>query len=131
YRTGEGIISDVMGEEFGRRVSQHRGDSDYEAMRALWAEGMAGRAEELRAAMAEGVRKQYAAFREAVAGAVGYVTYGNVDTPELLAEYLPGGMRFVDGEGGESAGRTFGFAGGGSATPGPGRGGAAEAEPAH
>lgn len=122
YRTGEGIISDVMGEEFGRRVSQHRGDSDYEAMRALWAEGMAGRAEELRAAMAEGVRKQYAAFREAVAGAVGYVTYGNVDTPELLAEYLPEGMRFVDGEVVEIDGLTFGFAGGGIATPGRGRG---------
>jgi Icc-related predicted phosphoesterase len=122
YRTGEGIISDVMGEDFGRRVSQHRGDSDYEAMRELWEQGMAGRAEELRAAMRDQIEKQYAAFREAIAGATGYATYGNVDTPDLLAESLPEGMRFVDGEVVEIDGFTFGFAGGGIATPSRGRG---------
>jgi len=122
YRTGEGIISDVMGEEFGRRVSQHRGDSDYEAMRELWAEGMAGRADELRASFSDLVKKQYAAFREAVAGATGYVTYGNVDSPDLLAESLPVGMQFVDGDVVEIDGVTFGFAGGGIATPSRGRG---------
>lgn len=117
YRTGEGIISDVMGDEFGRRVSERRGNSDYRGMRELWADRTAGRMDEVRTAMNDGAARQYAACRIALEGARGYVTYGNVDRPEMLKQALPPGMRFVDAEAVELDGLTFGFVGGGTATP--------------
>lgn len=117
YRTGEGIISDVMGGDFGRAVAARRGDSDYGGMRQLWTERVAGRADEVRSAMADGVAGQYAECRMALEGAKGYVTYGNVDRPDLLRESLPEGMTFVDGDVIEIDGFTFGFVGGGVATP--------------
>lgn len=117
YRTGEGIISDVMGGEFGRRVSERRGNSDYGGMRDLWDEQVAGRIDEVRSAMAEGVAAQYARCYEALDGARGYVTYGNVDRPDVLRRFLPQGMFFVDGDVVEIEGVTFGFVGGGIATP--------------
>src|SRR5690606_25716908 len=55
-------------------------------------------------------------------GGRGFVTYGNVDRPEMLREYLPEGMRFVDGEIVEIDGLRFGFVGGGIATPAGGAG---------
>lgn len=117
YRTGEGIISDVMGDEFGRRVSARRGDSDYLGMRELWNEQAAGRTTEIREAMADEVAAAYARCRQALTGGRGYVTYGNVDRPQLLAESLPEGMTFVDGDVVEIEGLAFGFVGGGTSTP--------------
>jgi Icc-related predicted phosphoesterase len=117
YRTGEGIISDVMGDDFGRRVSEQRGNSDYRGMRRLWEAQTAGRMDEVRTAMTDGAARQYAACRMALEGAHGYVTYGNVDRPDLLKESLPVGMRFMDAEAVEIDGLRFGFAGGGTATP--------------
>lgn len=117
YRTGEGIIADVMGEDFGRRVAERRGDSDYGGMRRLWGEETEGRMTEIRAAMAEGVANQYARCKEALAPGTGYVTFGNVDRPELLRASLPDTMTFVDGDVVEIEGLSFGFVGGGVATP--------------
>lgn len=117
YRTGEGIISDVLGSDFGRAVSERRGESDYEGMRRLWADTVGERADEVRAALADEVAAQYRACRESLDGAVGYVTYGNVDRPDVLRSHLPKGMEFVDGDVVEIDGLTFGFAGGGPATP--------------
>jgi len=123
YRTGEGIISDVMGSDFGRRVSERRGDSDYQGMRELWNERMAARgSESVRAEMRNGVSRQYAECRAALEGAEGFVTYGNVDRPDLLKASLPPGMRFVDGDVVEIDGVVFGFVGGGVATPAGGAG---------
>jgi Icc-related predicted phosphoesterase len=117
YRTGEGIISEVMGDDFGRRVSERRGNSDYGGMRRLWADQTAGRSDEVRTAMNDGAARQYAACRVALEGAHGYATYGNVDRPDMLKESLPPDMRFVDAEAVEIDGMTFGFVGGGTATP--------------
>lgn len=117
YRTGEGIIADVMGGDFGRRVSERRGNSDYGGMRELWNQQTAGRIDEIRSAMADGVAEQYAALRLALDGARGYVTYGNVDRPEMLRQALPDDMTFVDGDVIEMEGLAFGFVGGGIATP--------------
>lgn len=117
YRTGEGIIADVLGDEFGRLVSERRGDSDYSGMRRLWTERVGGRAEAVTAAMAEGFAEQYAQCRQALTGAHGYATFGNVDRPELLRDSLPDGMQFVDGDVIDIEGLSFGFVGGGVATP--------------
>lgn len=117
YRTGEGIISDVMGGDFGRLVSARRADSDYRGMSDLWAEKASGRSDEVRAAMADEVALSYDRCRSALSGGTGFVTYGNVDRPELLRHSLPEGMTFVDGDVVEIDGLTFGFVGGGTATP--------------
>jgi Icc-related predicted phosphoesterase len=117
YRTGEGIIADVMGGDFGRLVSERRADSDYGGMRDLWTQGASGRRDEVMAAMADEVASSYSLLRESLTGATGYVTYGNVDRPALLKESLPNGMRFVDGDVVEIDGVSFGFVGGGVATP--------------
>lgn len=117
YRTGEGIIADVMGDDFGRQVADRRGDSDYGGMRALWTEQVGSRSDAVRLAMAEGVANQYAECRRALDGAKGYATFGNVDRPEMLRDSLPEGMAFVDGDVVEIEGLTFGFVGGGIATP--------------
>lgn len=122
YRTGEGIISEVMGDEFGRRVSERRGASDYRGMRELWADRTAGRTDEVRTAMNDGAARQYAACRAALDGAHGYATYGNVDRPDMLKESLPPEIQFVDGEAVEIDGVVFGFVGGGIATPAGGSG---------
>ncbi len=117
YRTGEGIIADVMGDEFGRKVAARRGDSDYGGMRRLWSEQIGERADAVRLAVAEGVAGQYDECRRALEGARGYATFGNVDRPEMLRDSLPDGMMFVDGEAVEIDTMTFGFVGGGVATP--------------
>lgn len=117
YRTGEGIIADVMGGDFGRLVSERRADSDYGAMRDLWAERASGRSEEVRTAMADEVALSYEKCRLALTGGHGYVTYGNVDRPDLLRRSLPDGMTFVDGDVVEIGGLRFGFVGGGVSTP--------------
>lgn len=117
YRTGEGIIADVMGGDFGRRVSQRRADSDYGGMRQLWQESAGGRGEEITAAMASEVASSYGRCRQALTGARGYVTYGNVDRPSILRDSLPDGVEFVDGDVVDIDGLRFGFVGGGVATP--------------
>lgn len=122
YRTGEGIIADVMGPDFGRQVAARRADSDYGGMRRLWEARAAGRQDEVRAAMVSRVEAEYQACRQALDNGHGYVTYGNVDRPELLKAALPAGMRFVDGEVVEIEGVAFGFVGGGVSTPAGGAG---------
>ncbi|MGA7273189.1 MAG: metallophosphoesterase [Acidimicrobiia bacterium] len=117
YRTGEGIISEVLGEDFGRRVSERRAASDYGGMRDLWAEQVGARREQVREAMTSSVRHAYERCRQALTGGVGYVTYGNVDRPGLLRENLPDGMTFVDGDMVQIEGLSFGFVGGGISTP--------------
>ncbi len=117
YRTGEGIIADVMGSDFGRQVSSRRAASDYGGMRHLWTERTEGRDAEVRAEVASRVADQYAACQRALAGGTGYVTFGNVDRPALLRESLPDGMRFVDGDVVDIEGISFGFVGGGVSTP--------------
>jgi Icc-related predicted phosphoesterase len=46
-----------------------------------------------------------------------YLTYGNVDLPDLYPEFLRDGLRLLDGERVDIGGRTFGFVGGGLRTP--------------
>ena len=122
YRTQEGIITDVLGREFGIAVAGHRAAGDYAAMRDAWTEIIGERRDSVRAAIQEGVAAEYARCQKALASAVGFCTYGNVDNPSLLKDSLPETMRFVDGEAVEIGGLLFGFVGGGIATPMAGAG---------
>jgi Icc-related predicted phosphoesterase len=117
YRTSEGIIPDVLGKEFGMAVSGHRASGDYRAMRQAWTDIVGARRSEVWQAIERGVAAEYERCREALANATGFCTYGNVDNPRLLAESLPPTMRFVDAEVVEIDGHSFGFVGGGIATP--------------
>ncbi len=117
YRTGEGIFAQVLGIDFARRIATSRGGSRFEEMRSLWAEKVGDRSKWFRAAMAEEVQAEYRLMSAALEGAESYVTYGNVDRPELLRDSLPEGARFMDGEVVVLEGLRVGFAGGGLTTP--------------
>lgn len=117
YRTGVGIIADVMGGDFGTHISERRAQSDYDGMRQLWSERARGRRDEVRDAVSAAVEESYRECAKALEGGRGFVTYGNVDRPGLLRKCLPDGMTFVDGDVVEIDGLTYGFVGGGTATP--------------
>ncbi len=117
YRTCDGIVADVMGRDFVADVVAYRMRGDYEASRALWRSQFADRRDELRGKIIDAVHNQYREAAAALEGAQAYVTYGNVDWPDLLAEVLPAGVRFVDGEVVDIEGARVGIVGGGSPTP--------------
>ena len=116
YRTTEGIVTEIFGREFVERVVLSRAHGDFDANRRLWMKHAAGREEEVRTRVVELVREQYRDCRRALEGATAFVTFGNVDWPELLRDSLPEGCRFVDGEAVEIEGVLVGFAGGGAST---------------
>jgi Icc-related predicted phosphoesterase len=121
YRTNEGIVSEVSGPELVQAVVGLRMAGDFEAAAALWRQHAAGREAELRAKYDELVDEAYREICAALEGCEAYVTYGNVDRPDLLKERLPASARFVDAEKIELDGTVFGFAGGGTlalGTPG-------------
>lgn len=122
YRTGQGIAADVYGREHALEFIRNRTTGDWEANRRLWRRTIAGREEELAARTRQEVLRQYAAAREALAGAEAYVTFGNVDWPEEMQSGLSGAARFVDGEVIEIEGYSVGIAGGGVPTPANARG---------
>ncbi len=116
YRTTDGIMAEIFGSAFVAQVATARGRGDLDTNRRLWIQHTAGHEEEIRAKVAELVAAQYERCREALAPARGFVTYGNVDWPDVLRSILPPGCRFVDGEAVEIEGTTFGFVGGGAPT---------------
>ena len=116
YRTGEGITSDVLGRDFAVAVAAARAAGDYPGMRELWNEHVTD-PDALRASFQTAAVDQYRAAREALDGMQSWVTFGNVDRPELMKEHLPEGATFVDGEVVEIDGLRIGFVGGGTATP--------------
>lgn len=117
YRTGEGITAEVLGLEFSRQAAQARAAGDYGSMRAMWERRVGARAGEIRAAYEAATVRQYQQAAEALAGSRAYVTFGNVDRPDMLRQMLPDGVRFVDAEVIEIEGRRVGFVGGGVSTP--------------
>jgi Icc-related predicted phosphoesterase len=62
------------------------------------------------------IRRQYKELFEALPEPA-YLTYGNVDVPELWAEHLKPGHHVIDGGRVEVGGFTFGFAGAGLRSP--------------
>jgi Icc-related predicted phosphoesterase len=117
YRTGEGIAADVLGLDVSRAISAARARGDYARMRRLWTDAVEGREQEVRSEFSDGVQRQYEEMARALEGAEGYVTFGNVDNPHVLAEHLPDSMTFVDGDVIELDGFRVGVVGGGIATP--------------
>ena len=113
YRTNEGILTDVAGRPFVEEMVRLRTGGNMRDAAELWTEMSRGREAELRGRFDELIQRAYEDVCAALDGAESYVTYGNVDQPTVLAETLPAGSRFVDGEVVEIDGLRVGFAGGG------------------
>ena len=113
YRTGGGIIADVVGIETVRRIADLRALRDHEAAAQVWRDRVAGIEDEVRIRVGELMAIQYARASEALDGAEAYVIHGNVDRPELLERSLPETARYVDAEVVEIEGWRIGFIGGG------------------
>lgn len=126
YRTSDGIVADVVGRDLVKEVSFLRSQRLRSQADDVWRAATAGRLEEIDAAIRERMAEQYRSVCGALAGADAYVTYGNVDRPDMLREHLPASARFLDGETCDIGGVTVGFAGGGI----PRIGSAGEVDPA-
>jgi Icc-related predicted phosphoesterase len=113
YRTYEGLVADIAGTEFVAQLVSLRLHREPDLARAHWDRFVAGREEEIRSRFDAAVEIAYQDVGAALTGATAFVTYGNVDRPELLAGHLPPGSRFVDGDVVEIEGWQVGFAGGG------------------
>ena len=113
YRTGEGIIADIVGIDTVDKIAQLRAERRYDAATQVWRERVTGIEDEVRVRVGELMAIQYARAAEALDGAEAYVIYGNVDRPDLLERSLPSSVRFLDAEVLEIQGWTVGFVGGG------------------
>jgi Icc-related predicted phosphoesterase len=114
----DGILAERFGKEMLARVARLRARGDHREARAEGRRAGAGSGEDLRAAFNASVQASYLETRRALEGAEAYVTYGNVDRPDLLAAVLPDGVTFVDGEVVEIEGYRVGFVGGAIVTTG-------------
>lgn len=117
YRTGEGMIADLIGLDFARQVASARKAGAFEESRALWMEAGARLGGGLGSALFDQATQQYEVARDALDGGTGFATFGNVDVPQLLRDMLPAGFRFMDGEAAEIEGWTVGFVGGAHPSP--------------
>lgn len=115
YRTNEGIIPDVVGSELVAEVAALRGIDRYEEAGALWRDRTKGDEARIRENVSALMEGEYQRMAVALAGAKGFVTYGNVDAPDMLRRHLPASVTFVDAEAMDIEGERFGFAGGGVA----------------
>ena len=113
YRTTTGIIPDVVGTDVVHEVVDLRARGAYDEANAAWRRRADALGIDVRQEVGDRMRVQYEAMASALAGAHAYVTYGNVDQPSMLREYLPTGVRYVDAEVVEIEGVPIGFAGGG------------------
>ena len=115
YRTMDGILVEVFGREPVAEAAELRSQGRFEEARAM-IRARAGDGEEARGRFVELARRDYERVFSALPDHA-YVTFGNVDIPDLLRSLLPEHVRFLDGEAVELGGTTFGFVGGGVRTP--------------
>ena len=113
YRTYEGIVTDVAGREFVTELVGLRTAGLFDDARNRWKQFSLGREESLRERFDSLIEAAYVEICSSLTGAEAYVTYGNVDRPEILERHLPAGSRFVDAEVVAIEGMRLGFAGGG------------------
>jgi Icc-related predicted phosphoesterase len=115
YRSMDGILVEVFGREPVAEAARLRAEGRFEEARAAIRERV-GDGEEARAQFLELARRDYQRVFDALPDH-SFVTFGNVDVPDLLRSMPPPGIRFVDGEAIDLEGMTFGIVGGGVRTP--------------
>ena len=115
YRTMDGILVEVFGRGPVAEAAELRSQGRFDEARAVIRRRV-GEGHEARARFIELARQDYQRVFAALPDHA-YVTFGNVDIPELLLATLPERVRFVDGEALRIGAMTFGFVGGGVRTP--------------
>lgn len=115
YRTMGGILVEVFGREPVAEAAELRARGRFDEARAA-IRTRVGDGDEARARFLDLARRDYERVFEALPDHA-YVTYGNVDIPDLLLAAKPERVRFVDGEVVSFGAWTFGFVGGGVRTP--------------
>jgi Icc-related predicted phosphoesterase len=112
YTTLDGPVVEVYGAEAVRQFVTLRTAGHFDEAGAQLRAAVAGREAEAMTRMLALIRAQYervfAAFPETT-----LLTHGNVDRPELFADLIRPGMRYLDGDSAELDGLRIGFVGGG------------------
>jgi Icc-related predicted phosphoesterase len=119
YRTMDGLLVQVFGREAVAEAARLRAEGRSDEARRAFRSRVAPQDEaELRIRFLELARDDYQRVFDALPDGA-YVTFGNVDVPDLLKAVKPDRVRFVDGEAVRIGGWTFGFVGGGVGTGTP------------
>ncbi|MEN8040336.1 MAG: metallophosphoesterase [Actinomycetota bacterium] len=113
YRTGEGIVSDVVGKDVVMQISELRARRRRREATAVWSSATAGREDDVEAAIGTLMEAQYVSIAKAIEGTTAFVIHGNADRPEMLERLLPPSARYVDAEVHDIDGWRVGFVGGG------------------
>lgn len=113
YRTMSGILTELTGRDWVEELVRLREEERFAELGARWAEMRRGREKELRARHRRLVEDAYVEVCDALRGVDSYVTFGNVDWPDVLAATLPPEARFVPAGVVELEGLVVGIAGGG------------------
>jgi Icc-related predicted phosphoesterase len=116
YRTMDGILVEAFGREPVAHAAELRAQGRFEEARAAFRAHVGGEEHEARQRFVELARQDYLRVFDALPDQT-YVTYGNVDIPQLLEAVKPDHIRFVDAEAVKLGGFAFGFVGGGVRTP--------------
>jgi Icc-related predicted phosphoesterase len=114
YRTMDGILVEVFGREPVARAARLRSQGRFDEARAE----IRSRAPDpaaSRAHLLDLARKEYERVFEALPEHT-YVTFGNVDIPDVLLASKPDTVSFLDGEAVTLGSMTFGLVGGGVPT---------------
>lgn len=115
YLNMEGILVDIFGRESVAEAAGLRARGRYDEARAVMRQRGPDEAE-LRARFVELARQEYEQVFDALPEG-SWVTYGNVDIPDMLRAFERPGVHVVDGEVVELGGERFGIVGGGLRTP--------------
>jgi Icc-related predicted phosphoesterase len=115
YRTMDGILVEVFGREPVALAARLRSEGRFDEARTAIRSRVPD-AEESRARFHDLARRQYVQVFEALPR-YAYVTFGNVDIPDLIRAVKPESVAFLDGEAVTLGSTTFGFVGGGIQTP--------------
>jgi Icc-related predicted phosphoesterase len=110
--SGNGIFAELFGAQQASELIALRLAQRFDEARTFSRRLLAGLGGDPAGHFRAAAQRQYAALFAALPEPA-YLTYGNVDLPDLWAGRLRPGHHVLDGERAELGGRTFGFVGGG------------------
>lgn len=113
YRTMEGILAELAGRDWVRRMVDLRTEGRFDEARELWAEVRESDEGNLQQRIAHLIDAAYRDICGPLQGAGAIVTFGNVDRVEVLQRHLPSDARFIESGVVEIEGLTVGVVGGG------------------
>ena len=115
YHSMDGILVEIFGRENVAEAAAHRARGRYEEARSVMRRRKMDE-NEVRTRFVEMAQKEYEQVFDALPDN-SFVTYGNVDMPDMLRAMERPGVKFVDGEVLELGGERIGIVGGGMRTP--------------